>query len=92
MFPLFAPKFNKFSADRDDESITTLHDSLPIATTLIFIFSEKGESHAPRRASIINKSSLYLMLENLVRFVESKRFIAKYVVAYCEGSLMLMFA
>jgi hypothetical protein len=65
---LFAPKFRRFRMERDDDSTTTLHVWLLVATTFIFTFSLNGEIHNPCRASTINRSSLHFTLENFVRF------------------------
>lgn len=58
MFPLLAPKFSRLRKERDEDSITTLHVWLLVATTFIFTFSENGDSHAPWRASTMNRSLL----------------------------------
>lgn len=65
---------------RDDDSITTLHVWLLVATTFILTFSLNGEIHAPCRASTMNKSSLYFTLENFVRFISKRCLMAVYVV------------
>ena len=79
MFPLFALKLNKFKIEREDDSTTTLQDVELVAATFIFIFSEKGEIHAPLRASMTNKSSLHFTDENPV-CLRNRFFTAVYVV------------
>lgn len=75
-FPLLAPRFKMFRMERDDDSITTWQLSLPVADTLIFTFSENGESHAPWRASIVYIVLLHSTLENCVLFILKKSQIA----------------
>lgn len=75
-FPLFAPKFRMLRIERDDDSTTTLHVLLLVATTFIFTFSEKGDIHEPCLASTMNKSSSCFTLENFVRRISNKCFTA----------------
>ena len=66
-FRLFAPQLSKLSTEREDDSIVTLLDSVPVATTRILTFSLIGEMNHPRRATTVKRTSSHSMLLNLVR-------------------------
>lgn len=63
MLSLLAPKFSRLSTDREEDSTTTLHVRLPVATTFIFTRSLNGESHEPCRASITKRASSHFTAE-----------------------------
>ena len=88
-----APRLNGLSTERDELSMMTWQDFVPIATTLIFTCSLNGEISQPRRPSTMKRSSSHFTAENCVRYftqiqsTRAKWFTTICARIYCSGIL-----
>ena len=92
----FAPRLNRLSTERNELSMMTWHESVPVATTRIFTRSLNGDINQPRRRSTMKCSSSHSTAENHVcdftpiQSVRAKWFTTMCARIYCSGIQALL--